>query len=282
MGEGKCLCGSVTWEVTGEPDSAYNCHCKMCRKAHGAAFGTYWFLRPNLFRWTSARDSIVQYESSDLITRSFCKHCGSTVPWKSRTVDAMAVPGGCHDQGRKADCEIFVADRAPWHAISGDLPRHDAYPAESGRPSVAEKPLDPAPDGVVRGSCLCGAVAFQVTEPIKVAHNCHCSRCRRARAAAHATNGFTSIDGVKFIKGDEHLKTYKPADARYFSQVFCDTCSAAMPRLDAERGIAVIPFGALDDDPGIRPVDHIFVAYKAAWHDITDGLPQYDEGPPPG
>ena len=194
----------------------------------------------------------------------------------------MAVPGGCHDQGRKADCEIFVADRAPWHTISGDRPHHDAYPAESGRPSVAEKPLDPAPGGVVRGSCLCGAVAFQVTEPIKVAHNCHCSRCRRARAAAHATNGFTSIAGVTFIRGEERLKTYKPADARYFSQVFCDTCGSAMPRLDAGREIAVIPFGALDDDPGIKPVDHIFVAYKAAWHDITDGLPQYDEGPPPG
>ena len=42
--KGKCLCGSVAWEITAEPFQAFNCHCKMCRKAHGSAFGTYWFL----------------------------------------------------------------------------------------------------------------------------------------------------------------------------------------------------------------------------------------------
>ena len=35
-----CLCGSVTWEITTEPFQAFNCHCKLCRKAHGSAFGT--------------------------------------------------------------------------------------------------------------------------------------------------------------------------------------------------------------------------------------------------
>ena len=53
-----------------------------------------------------------------------------------------------------------------------------------------------------------------------------------------------------------------------------------MPRLDKERGIAAIPLASLDDDPGIKPADHIFVDHKAGWHDITDELPQYPEGPP--
>ena len=53
-----------------------------------------------------------------------------------------------------------------------------------------------------------------------------------------------------------------------------------MPRLDAERKLAIIPLGALDDDPGVKPVDHMFVAYKADWHEITDDLPTYEEGPP--
>ena len=53
-----------------------------------------------------------------------------------------------------------------------------------------------------------------------------------------------------------------------------------MPRIDTERKIAVVPLGALDDDPGIKPVDHIFAAYKAGWHEITDDLPTYEEGPP--
>ena len=103
---------------------------------------------------------------------------------------------------------------------------------------------------------------------------------RKARAAAHATNGFTSIDGVEFLQGEDNLASYKVDDARYFTQVFCKTCGAKMPRLDPERGIAVIPFGALDDDPGVEAQDHIFVDYKAGWHRITDDLPTFAEMAP--
>lgn len=279
MSEGHCLCGSVTWELTAEPYASYNCHCKMCRKAHGTAFGTYYFVRPDQFRWTGSTDTVVQYESSDFVTRSACKVCGSVVPWRSQRREACVAPAGCHDHGKEPDCDIFVVDHAPWHEVTGDRPRHDAYPGDADFPTVADAPLDDRPDGVVRGSCLCGAVAFHVTAPIKAAYNCHCSRCRHARAAAHATNGFTSIDGVRFIRGEERLKSYKLPEARYFTQVFCEVCASAMPRLDPERGIAIIPFGALDDDPGIRPADHIYVASKAGWHDITDDLRQFEEGP---
>jgi hypothetical protein len=38
--------------------------------------------------------------------------------------------------------------------------------------------------------------------------------------------------------------------------------------------------GALDDDPGVRPREHIFVGSKAPWDEITDALPQHGEMPP--
>ena len=71
---------------------------------------------------------------------------------------------------------------------------------------------------------MCGAVEFHLTEPFTVVHNCHCSRCRRARAAAHATNGLAAMDAVRFVRGEEHLKSYKLPEARFFTQVFCDVC----------------------------------------------------------
>jgi len=182
---------------------------------------------------------------------------------------------------RKPDFNIFVVDNSPWHIISGDLPRYDGYPEDSGLPSVEGIPVPKKAEGPIRGSCLCGDVTYQVTEPFKVAHNCHCSRCRHGRAAAHASNGVVSYDGVQFLNGEELLKSYKVPDARYFTQVFCKVCSSPMPRCDAKRGIAVIPLASLDDDPEIRPAEHIFVDYKAGWHDITDGLPQFPEKPPP-
>jgi hypothetical protein len=53
-----------------------------------------------------------------------------------------------------------------------------------------------------------------------------------------------------------------------------------MPRVDLNRQIAVTSLGSLDDDPILIPADNIFVASKAAWYKITDGLPEYAEMPP--
>jgi hypothetical protein len=108
--------------------------------------------------------------------------------------------------------------------------------------------------------------------------NCHCTRCRKARGAAHASNLFT--ESVRFTRGEDQLVTYKLPEARYFMQVFCRTCGSPMPRVDAGRGFAVVPMGALDDDPGARPEGHIFVGSMAPWYQIADGLPQWEETPP--
>ncbi|NKB62106.1 MAG: aldehyde-activating protein [Gammaproteobacteria bacterium] len=184
---------------------------------------------------------------------------------------------------RKPDGNIFVADNSPWHSISGNLPASDGYPEESDLYEsdlygVGLPPLD-SPGATVRDSCLCGDITFQITEPFKVAHNCHCSRCRYGRATAHASNGFVSSDGLQYLTGEDRLRSYKVPEAKFFTQVFCATCSSLMPRRDIDRGICVVPLGSLDDDAGVKPVDHIFIGNKASWHDITDGLPQFQEGP---
>ena len=88
------------------------------------------------------------------------------------------------------------------------------------------------------------------------------------------------MDGVHFLKGEDHLRSFKVPGAKHFTQVFCDVCSSPMPRIDPGRGIAVVPLGSLDDVPDIRPVGSIYVADKSGWHDITDELPAYEAGPP--
>jgi hypothetical protein len=132
----------------------------------------------------------------------------------------------------------------------------------------------------VRGSCLCGGVAFELTEAPALARFCHCSRCRKARAAAHASNLVGAADGLSWLRGTELLRSYKVPEARFFTQVFCRVCGGKLPRVDPERGIAVLPLGSLDDDPGRGPEHHIFVASKAPWFEITDDLPQHAEMSP--
>ena len=52
----------------------------------------------------------------------------------------LVSPGGCHQDGKRSDCNIFVAHSAPWHEITGELPRHDDYPPETGFPRLEEEP----------------------------------------------------------------------------------------------------------------------------------------------
>ena len=280
MVAGSCLCGAVSWQVKGALDGMSHCHCSFCRKAHGAAFGTYVGAPCERFTWLSGQDTVTHYESSPGIVRAFCGICGSVVP-EPFGQNEMTIPAGCldADPGIRPSSNIFVASKAPWHVIAGDLPQFDGYSNPDDDPNIDRPGPGKSQDGVLRGSCLCGDVTYEVRTPITSVHNCHCSRCRKARAAAHATNGFTDVDGVVFTHGEDKLKSFKLPSARYFTQSFCGRCGSPMPRVDRDRDFAVIPFGSLDDDPGRGSDNHIYTGSKAPWYTIADDLPQFD-GPP--
>ena len=281
MSKGQCLCGSVTWAFFGQTESAYHCHCQRCRKAHGAPFGTYYFVVKENFCWTGIRDTIGYYRSSPTLTRSFCRTCGSVVPDAYHTDRFLFVPAGAHDDGPEIIANIFVASKAPWHDITDNLQKYNGHPpVVLGMIEYRNPPLPEPTPGIARGSCLCGEVRFEVTLPFKMVHNCYCSRCRQARSAAFTTNGFTAQDAVNFTQGSDCLTSYKLPSAKYFTHVFCQKCGSGLPRLDADRNIAVIPLGALDDDPGCKADDNIFVADKAGWSEVDPNLPSYDRYPP--
>lgn len=75
--------------------------------------------------------------------------------------------------------------------------------------------------------------------------------------------------------------SYRLPNAERFGNAFCQVCGSPMPRLVPARDFIVVPAGAVDGDPGVRAAYHIFTGSKAPWHEITDGLPQYVEYPPP-
>ena len=279
MIRGSCLCSSVRWAFDGAFDEMIHCHCEMCRKAHGAAFATYLVGGRERFRFESGEALIARYESSPGYVRAFCSGCGSVTPYPVGSA-GIGIPAGPldDDPGMRPTAHIYAEWKAPWHAITDSLPRHRHEEGESG-PRVDRAHAPPSTDGVLRGSCLCSSVAYEVTGPFRVVHNCHCSRCRKARAAAHTTNGFTAIDDVRYTRGGDTVRVWKHPGARYFSHVFCPTCGSGVPRHDPERGVAIVPFGSLDDDPGRRADDHIFVGSRAPWHEITDDLPCFDEMP---
>ncbi|HZR82161.1 MAG TPA: GFA family protein [Candidatus Binatia bacterium] len=279
MLRGRCLCGAVAFEVTGHVGMVMHCHCSMCRKFHGTPFCTHGVVPKDGLRWVAGRDAIGTYASSPDGGRPFCSRCGSNAPHE--LTDVALVPLGNLDGDPRARpiAHIFVGSKAPWFEIADDVAQFDEYPPGLDARAVEGPARTPTRPGVITGSCLCDAVAYEIEGGFDVVRNCHCARCRRARSAAHATNGFVAPDRFRFVRGEDRLVSYKLPEAERFMQHFCSTCGSVMPRAISGRPYVVVPMGGIDGDPGIRPNAHIFVGSKAPWYEIADDLPRYEEYP---
>jgi hypothetical protein len=98
----------------------------MCRKAHGAAFGTYAKVIGNRFEWAAGEEHVRTFRSSPGVERTFCGTCGATLQFiKNGAIDvALGTIDG--DPGVRPTHHIFVASKAPWYEISDRLPQYDA------------------------------------------------------------------------------------------------------------------------------------------------------------
>jgi hypothetical protein len=275
------LCGTVQYEIAGPFQLMMHCHCSMCRKHHGASFATFVAAPYESFRWIAGEDAIAHFASSEHGRRSFCRHCGSVTPTLMRDAGLAIAPAGNleGDLGIAPQFHAFVGSKAPYYEITDALPQHETVPPEFGGGAGVERPHVAQRDGVADGSCLCGAVAFELRNPQRMYH-CHCWRCRRARSAAHATNLFLALDNLAFTRGEELVTQYKVPDARFFAVAFCTRCGSGAPRVSPDRGFATVPAGTLDTSFGPLPTQHIFVGSKAPWFGISDDLPRHDEMPP--
>ena len=281
--QGSCLCGTVRFEIDGPFSMMMSCHCSMCRKHHGAPFVTFAGAPLEGFRWLSGESSLRYYASSPGGQRSFCSVCGSVGPMLMPSMGLAVVPAGMleGDPGIRPQAHLFVGSKAPWHEISDSLPQHEAFPPEFGDAPSVPRPVVQAEQGKTLGSCLCGDVTYEISGAPVAMYQCHCSRCRKSRGSAHGANLFYKLDHFRWKQGESQVVDYRLPEAKRFGAAFCHRCGAATPRVSLERGIVVVPAGALDTDPGMKPIAHLFVASKAPWFEITDSIPQFADMPPP-
>lgn len=130
---GACLCGGVRYEIAGPLRDAGNCHCSMCRKAHGAAFATYANVDPETFRWVSGEELLSFYEASPNASRVFCSRCGSTLgATENGRIDSVTLGTIEGDPGIRPRSHIFVGSKAAWHEITDDLAKFEEWPPGEG------------------------------------------------------------------------------------------------------------------------------------------------------
>lgn len=128
------------------------------------------------------------------------------------------------------------------------------------------------------GGCACGAVRFELSEPLTSATYCHCTRCQRRTGTAASANGAARQSSFQVVRGEDRLSAWKPEGG--WEKWFCGSCGSALfSRNPADHSRIGVRLGAIDGDPGIRPSARQFVAYAAPWETIPDdGLPRYPEG----
>lgn len=280
---GSCLCGDIVYEIEGQFQYMAHCHCSMCRKIHGSAFATYVGAPTEGFRWVSGEDRMTKYPSSPGFERAFCSTCGSVVPSPDEKTQLSFVPAGNLEEDCvvRPEAHIFVASKAPWYTITDNLPQFDEYPPGMDMETVSLSDRSGKKEGAVSGSCLCGAVAFEYEGAPKFMMNCHCSRCRRVKGAAHASNVFVDPATFRWTKGENEVVSYKLPEAERFGNAFCRICGSSVPRHAAGAPAVNVPAGSLDDAPGVAPRAHIYIGSKASWFEPTDDVPCFEEMPPP-
>ncbi len=278
---GACLCGAVSFVVEPPFHWLAHCHCSMCRKHHGTLFGTGLGVERSKFRWLSGADDIVHYRSTDSFERAFCRRCGSKVPSDSHLPDVMLVPAGTLDGdfGMKPRAHIFVGSKSPLMTINDRLTQFEAYPPGVDLPVIARPAVRSRP-GTVVGSCLCGDVGFEVSGELNRVVHCHCSLCRRSRGTAFSSTLFTAPERFRWTRGKQRVRAYRLPPPRTYEADFCERCGSVVPTVVPDFGLALLPAGAIDTPLAPLPGVHIYVGSKAAWHEITDSAPQFDEMPP--
>ena len=126
------------------------------------------------------------------------------------------------------------------------------------------------------GTCLCGAVRFEVTEPFTRTSACHCEFCKRISGGYGTVSGRVRSDAIRIVEGQELLRSYTPEGGS--AKTFCSTCGANLfgggwP----ESEMASVRLSTLGLNFDRKPEAHTYVRSVAAWEILPDdGLPRYE------
>jgi hypothetical protein len=136
-------------------------------------------------------------------------------------------------------------------------------------------------EAALTGGCLCGDVRFELAAAPTIAGYCHCTRCQGRTGTAASAQAYIDGDALAILQGEELVRGWRHPDGG-MEKCFCGQCGAHLFSRDRDSGrFKAVRMSAFDDDPGVRPSFHAFVAYAASWEPIPDdGLERFDEARP--
>lgn len=130
---------------------------------------------------------------------------------------------------------------------------------------------------MIQGSCMCGEVRYAIRGDVGDITHCHCTTCRKAHGSAFSSVAAVQISDFEFTSGESLIKCYNSSPDKV--RCFCSSCGSHIYAHKDGQKHFVLRLGTLDDDPMVKPANHIWLSLKAPWYDPeTDGdLPKYEE-----
>jgi hypothetical protein len=130
----------------------------------------------------------------------------------------------------------------------------------------------------LKGSCLCGAVRFEVSGPFPMLYQCHCSLCRKQGGSESNTGLIVAADKFRWL-GDEAM-IGKWQRSTGFRSHFCQRCGCPVPNPLRDTGHVWVPAGLLDDEAPLRIGAQLYLGSQAPWVKEREGSRDFDSAPP--
>ncbi len=126
-------------------------------------------------------------------------------------------------------------------------------------------------ESIVKGSCFCGAVAFEIELPTMFCGHCHCSMCRRPHGASFVTWTGVPPERLEITKGEQHIATYQSSE--HGTRRFCRICGSQMFCQTGPEFVD-IALAALHSKIDRDPEAHYYYDSRAEWTIVNDDLPK--------
>ncbi len=128
---------------------------------------------------------------------------------------------------------------------------------------------------MVKGSCHCKKVEFEIAEEELSVRYCYCETCRKLSGGDYSS--VARVDSCKFniTQGKESLISYesRPGKNRYY----CPNCfSPIYVTTNNELSFLRVRLGLIDGEPKVTVTGHMWVSEKPNWCLIKDELPIYE------
>jgi len=129
----------------------------------------------------------------------------------------------------------------------------------------------------MKGSCLCGAVEYEIDSiDIPIGH-CHCNTCRKAHAASACASAGVQRANFRWLKGQDKLSGFESSPGKI--RHFCSVCGSHLVAERTNQSHVIVRVATLNEDPGVIPESHIWTSHDVPWLKY-EGIPAYPEWQP--